>query len=102
MKYVYICSQNNVWLFKIISVPDKQNEAQESFVFQFITLPKAKIKVIKYKKKPLYALNIGPKWLTHAFLHIVSMGLTFEPNFIKNLSKNVGNMERTRNADSNA
>ena len=47
---MYTCSQYNVWLFQIISVPDKQNEAQESFVFQFITLPKAKTKVIKYKK----------------------------------------------------
>ena len=45
------CLQRNVWLFQIcLKVPDEQKETQESFMFKFLTLPLAEIKVTKYNK----------------------------------------------------
>jgi len=86
---------------KTIKEHDEQKEAQKSFMSEFFTLPKAKIKVTKYDKKSpnLWKLWLWP-WAKTAYscpLRIVSVNYTFE----ENPPMNVGNIRQTKIVNSN-
>ena len=75
-------------------MPSEQEEAQESFMFKFFTLPIAKIKVNKYNKNAPNHLNsvtltLGQNGLIlPLILHIVLVSLNIWAKFHENPSKN--------------